>query len=354
MNVIISSDENNNHNDHSKHELKNKIPKNKIPWVDKYRPKVLNDIVQQHEIVSLLKKAIDTQDIPHLLFYGSPGTGKTSTILALCRVLFGPHKANERVIELNASDERGINVVREKIITFAKGYVDQDPNSNYPPYKIIILDEADAMTTEAQSALRKVMETTSKITRFCFICNYIHKIIDPIVSRCAIFRFKPIQYENMFQKLKDISIQENMQISNNIINIVCDYSNGDLRKAIMNLQQIHYITELNSNNEDLIYMHLNFQREKEIETIFTKLLSPKLSIVEVIQIASNLIKDCICLSIFIEQLAHYIKKNKLLSDKQKSLMCIHLSMTEKMLSEGSDETLQLILLVNKMRQIYLS
>jgi hypothetical protein len=137
--------------------------------------------------------------------YGAPGTGKTSSILALCNQLYGPERVNERVIELNASDERGINVVRGKIITFAKVAIGtKDPKYLCPPFKIIILDEADAMTKEAQAALRKVMEENSNITRFCFICNYINQIIEPINSRCVKIRFKPITKTNIINKLEYI------------------------------------------------------------------------------------------------------------------------------------------------------
>ena len=134
-------------------------------------------------------------------------THNTSTILSIGMELFGPKKFNERVIELNASDERGINIVRNKIVTLAKMAIGaNDPNYLCPPYKIIVLDEADAMTNEAQSALRKTMEDNSDITRFCFICNYINQIIDPITSRCVKFRFKPINETNMSIKLKEISV----------------------------------------------------------------------------------------------------------------------------------------------------
>ncbi len=185
------------------------------PWVDKYRPKKLEHIIHQDEIKRVLQNTVKTGELPHLLLYGPPGTGKTSIILALGYELFGPHLMDERILELNASDERGIDTVREKIITFAKESINSvDPKYPCPPYKIIVLDEADAITLDAQSALRKVIESSSKITRFCFTCNYIDKIIDPIVSRCVKFRFKPIDKNSIVERLKFIAHRERIKLDN--------------------------------------------------------------------------------------------------------------------------------------------
>lgn len=213
-----------------------------IPWVEKYRPKKLDDIIQQDKVVNVLKKTIETGDMTHMLFYGPSGTGKTSTILATAMQLFGPDKIGERVIELNASDDRGIGAVRNSIISFSKVAIGSaDPKYPSPPFKIVILDEADAMTPEAQAALRKVMETMSKITRFCFVCNYSNQIIEPISSRCMKFRFKPVSNDSIIERLNHISTKENIKIGQKCIDTIANISEGDVRRAIMTLQNLKYL-----------------------------------------------------------------------------------------------------------------
>ena len=179
--------------------------------------------------------------LPHMLFYGPPGTGKTSTILALAKELYGPEFMKSRVLELNASDERGISIVREKVKDFARmqltnpapGYKEKYP---CPPFKIIILDEADSMTQDAQSALRRTMETYSKITRFCLICNYVTRIIDPLASRCSKFRFKSLDQGNVERRLEEIAENEGVQLEDGAVQALIRCSEGDLRKAITFLQ----------------------------------------------------------------------------------------------------------------------
>ena len=168
-------------------------------WVEKYRPNSLYDIQQQHSIISTLKASIKKGNCSHLLFYGPPGTGKTTTILAFAKELFGD-KYKNYILELNASDDRGITVVRDKIKAFASRNI----NTNQIPFKIIILDEADSMTTEAQAALRCIIEKHSAITRFCLICNYVERIIAPIQSRCAKFKFEALSDKIMKKHLKKI------------------------------------------------------------------------------------------------------------------------------------------------------
>ena len=176
-----------------------------------------------------------------MLFYGPPGTGKTSTILALAKELYGSEMFRSRVLELNASDERGISIVREKVKDFARMQLSNPPpdyKDRYPcpPYKIIILDEADSMTQDAQSALRRTMETYSKITRFCLICNYVTRIIDPLASRCSKFRFKPLDQGNAKKRLQDIAENEHVKLEPGAVDTLIKCSEGDLRKAITFLQ----------------------------------------------------------------------------------------------------------------------
>lgn len=227
-------------------------------WVEKYRPRAISEVAHQREVIATLEKAVKESagrgDLPHLLFYGPPGTGKTSTALALCRDLFGPQLLRSRVLELNASDERGIKVVRDKIKNFAQVAVSaaasqaarsQDGGKGHPcpPFKIIILDEADAITTDAQTALRRTMEAHSKVTRFILICNYVSRIIEPLTSRCAKFRFNPLPLEAMTDQLRRIAIAESVSVSDGTLKTLITSSEGDLRKAINTLQSAKRMAE---------------------------------------------------------------------------------------------------------------
>ncbi|KAH9967901.1 P-loop containing nucleoside triphosphate hydrolase protein [Russula dissimulans] len=212
------------------------------PWVEKYRPQTIDDVSSQGHIVSVLQKTLSSTNLPHMLFYGPPGTGKTSTILALARQLFGPDNFRARVLELNASDERGISIVREKVKNFAR----QTPRAEIvasdgkkypcPPYKIIILDEADSMTQDAQAALRRIMENYARITRFCLVCNYVTRIIEPLASRCSKFRFKPLDTSSARERLEHIAAAEQVPVNPAVISTLISTSSGDLRRAITYLQ----------------------------------------------------------------------------------------------------------------------
>lgn len=179
-----------------------------------------------------------------MLFYGPPGTGKTSTILALAKSLFGPALYRSRILELNASDERGIGIVREKVKGFARAQLVQPTglDAEYlakhpcPPFKIIILDEADSMTQDAQSALRRTMEQYSRITRFCLVCNYVTRIIEPLASRCSKFRFKALDNSAAGTRLSQIAELEGLTLENGVVEKLITCGEGDLRRAITYLQ----------------------------------------------------------------------------------------------------------------------
>ena len=210
------------------------------------RPRTLADVTAQEHTVAVLQRTLGAANLPHMLFYGPPGTGKTSTILALAKQLFGPELIKTRVLELNASDERGISIVREKVKNFARQQLSNPPagpagveyHRRYPcpPFKIIVLDEADSMTQDAQSALRRTMETYSRITRFCLVCNYVTRIIDPLASRCSKFRFKSLDKGNAARRLEDIAQVEGVRLEDGVLDALVRCSEGDLRKAITFLQ----------------------------------------------------------------------------------------------------------------------
>lgn len=179
-----------------------------------------------------------------MLFYGPPGTGKTSTILALAKSLFGPAVYRSRILELNASDERGIAIVREKVKGFARTQLSQPTglDAEYlskhpcPPFKIIILDEADSMTQDAQSALRRTMEQYSRITRFCLVCNYVTRIIEPLASRCSKFRFKALDNSAAGTRVGYIAEKEGLNLENGVIDKLITCGEGDLRRSITYMQ----------------------------------------------------------------------------------------------------------------------
>jgi replication factor C subunit 2/4 len=319
--------------------------KNKLPWVDKYRPKKLSEVINQDEVVNVLKETTKTGNLPHLLLYGPPGSGKTSTGLAMAYELFGPKIFHERVIELNASDERGIGIVRNKITNFAKTAIgNSDPNYPSPPYKIIILDEADAMTNEAQSALRKVMEQLSNITRFFFICNFIGRIIDPIASRCMKFRFKPINIESMGNKLEAIAKSENIPVTEEITNKISEIVKGDARKGIMTLQNLKYkYNYKKSITLQDVYEITNYLPLEYIEPMWKICMDTTSSTIKDIVNETNKLKaEGYPLHAILEQIKQLVITSDALDDNKKSLICMQLAITEKRLTDGANEYIQLL------------
>jgi len=199
-----------------------------VMWVEKYRPQKISELINQKEIVGSINSMLKNQsELPHLLFSGSAGVGKTSAALCVSREILGKHW-RDYTLELNASDERGINMVRERVKKFSR-FAGLDTEI---PFKIIILDEADEMTADAQTALRRITEDTAKICRFILIANNLSKIIKPIQSRCVVFKFTKISDKEILSQLKFIGKKEKIKVDEKGLNAICDYIDGELRHAI--------------------------------------------------------------------------------------------------------------------------
>ena len=208
----------------------NKDSKQLTIWTEKYRPKTFDRVVGQDDIIKKVQNLTKSLNIPHLLFAGPAGTGKSTLALIIVKELFGS-SWKENYLELNASDERGIDVVRQKVKDFARTKA-----LGNVPFKVIFLDEADALTREAQQALRRTMENYTSTCRFVMSCNYSSKIIDPIQSRCAIFRFKLLEKKDIEKIIQHIAEKENLQLSDQTIEALYEGSEGDCRRVI-NLMQ---------------------------------------------------------------------------------------------------------------------
>ncbi|MEM1780284.1 MAG: replication factor C small subunit [Desulfurococcaceae archaeon] len=224
-------------------------------WAEKYRPKTLNDVVNQRDIVERLKKFVMEKNIPHMLFAGPPGTGKTTMAHCLAHDLYGSNY-RQYMLELNASDERKIEVIRTKVKEFARSKVIGDV-----PFKIVLLDEADNMTADAQQALRRLMELYSANTRFILTANYPSKIIEPIQSRCAVFRFTALKKEDVVSRLSYICEQEKVKCYERGLEIIYEISEGDMRKAINILQAAAALGEV---TEEMVFKVVGLAHPREV------------------------------------------------------------------------------------------
>jgi len=317
-----------------------------VPWVEKYRPRSVDDVAHQEEVVAVLKKSLSGADLPNLLFYGPPGTGKTSTILAAAKDLFGQDMYRSRVLELNASDERGIQVVREKVKTFAQSTASgrKPDGSPCPPFKIIILDEADSMTRDAQSALRRTMEKEGKATRFCLICNYVSRIIEPLTSRCAKFRFRPLPEAALRQRLETVAKAEGVLATEEAFDALLNTSAGDLRKAITTLQSC---SSLKANAEEKITSDDVCEISGAVpkEWLDRLLAACRTNVYEKAAASvDDFLREGFSVAQLFLQLHDRLAASDVdgLNDDQKASVCHRLAVNEARLLDGANEYLQLM------------
>ncbi len=329
------------------------IQKKLLPWSEKYRPANISDVIYHHKITSTIVSYMKSNNLPHLLFYGPPGTGKTSTIVAIAKHYYKEDFDN-MILILNASEERGIETVRNRIKQFVicKGLPER---SETPAFKLIILDEIDAMTDDAQAILRKVIEKYVSNVRFCFICNYINQIIEPINSRCVKIRFKPIGIDSIITKLKIISRKENINIDENSLRCIAEISNGDLRKSILILQNIKYLNPDNYEDkkvitEDDIYKMCKYiSRDDLNEYIISIKEDNKIS--NIIRISKDIINKGYIFNSLIIRLIDFISKNDDIIEESKAKILFDISFIEKNINDGADEYIQILKLLNNLSNI---
>mmetsp|Transcript_17799 Transcript_17799/g.35174 ORF Transcript_17799/g.35174 Transcript_17799/m.35174 type:complete len:341 (+) Transcript_17799:162-1184(+) len=317
-------------------------PERLIPWVEKYRPRTVDEVSHQDEVIAALRSSIETGRLPHLLFYGPPGTGKTSTILAVAKQIFGPVEYKKRVLELNASDERGISVVREKVKGFASTSVGTATlnGKKLPPFKLIILDEADSMSEDAQSALRRTMELYTRVTRFCLICNYVSRIIEPLASRCAKFRFQPLSKESFTAKIREVAAAEQLTVEDEAMEALVDVSKGDMRSGITLLQSSSEYNQGRITVESIVET-AGVPPEEFMDKIWSAIQSKRFA--DVVTCADELQAEGFALSALIRRFQERLldTTDESFTDDKKANIMVRLGEVDKAIEDGANEDLQL-------------
>ncbi|XP_047504140.1 replication factor C subunit 5 [Pieris napi] len=313
-----------------------------LPWVEKYRPSKLDDLVSHDDIVKTINQFMKENQLPHLLFYGPPGTGKTSTILACAKQMYTPQQFNSMVLELNASDDRGIGIVRGQILSFASTRTIFKAGP-----KLIILDEADAMTNDAQNALRRIIEKYTENVRFCIICNYLGKIIPALQSRCTRFRFAPLQQNQIVPRLQEIVEKEGVKISDDGIKALLTLSGGDMRKVLNTLQSTWLAYR--DVTEDNVYTCVGHPLRSDINSILNWLLNENDFATSFQNIQDLKIAKGLALGDILTEIHTIITRLKLPPEVFISLL-IKMADSEARLASGCSERIELAALIAAFQQ----
>jgi replication factor C small subunit len=299
-------------------------------WTEKYRPKLLKEIIDQKHVVDRLKSFVKEGRIPHMIFSGPPGTGKTCCAIAVARELFGD-RWQQNFQETNASDMRGIDVIRTRIKNFSR----MKPIES--SFKIIFLDEADALTSDAQNALRRLMEMYSEVTRFILSCNYSSNIISPIQSRAVVFRFKSLTKENVFEYMERIVKGEKLKIDKEALEVLYEVSEGDMRKATNILQASAVLGK--KITKDVIYEVAAQAEPKEVIGMMKHALNGKFTDAREI-LKELLLKRGISGQDIIKEISNQLYKLDI-SDNAKIDLVEKVGESEFRINQGGNEQLQL-------------
>eukprot|EP00796_Vickermania_ingenoplastis_P005350 gene5351-3848_t len=246
-----------------------------LPWTEKYRPSKLDDVVAQENVIKTMRRLMDSGNMPHLLLYGPPGTGKTTTVKACAAHLFGNDRMRAHILELNASDDRGIDVVRNLIKEFCSTGSIFSSGPSTAPFKLVVLDEADHMSHDAQAALRRVIEKYTRNARFCLLCNHVNKVIPALQSRCTRFRFSPVKKSEMLPRLRMVATQENVRYTEEGLLAAYHLSQGDLRRCLNTMQAS--ALSCGEITESSVYKVTGNATPEEVATIVAAMLSDNLS-----------------------------------------------------------------------------
>ena len=316
-------------------------------WTEKYRPKTLDDLACQTSAVTCLKSAIQTVQLPHLLFYGPPGTGKTSAAKAVVKQLFGSD-VNKRVLELNASDARSVETVRSTIKDFARktppglsnNVTKPSSSSKHPDFNVIILDEADSMTLQAQNALRRTIELYSQTTRFCIICNYVSKILPAIASRCCKLHFAQLTTQDVQTRLELICSNEGICLDS-AFDLACACQ-GDLRKAISSLQHAAVMSQTKTLKAELVAELTNVVPPKKVQLFLEAIASKDVALLA--QAVDAVLSDGLMATAFIEQVLSSMLKHQVLQSKDQVLSTLSVASAKAaaVLRQGGNVRIQLL------------